>query len=718
MPRPDRFPPRRARRRFLACLAAALLSFAGCSSGSPSSPLPPATTNPPAPGITAVGDPATNPSAPGTTPADAPTAPSGDQGLGLGTTIAQLPAGDAHPLDGLTPAELAVIRDTLSAAGFVTPTTRYPYVGLHPPDKAQVAAWRPGSAFGRAADVVLLDLATDAVTEVVVDVVAGTVVSSAPAPDFLPAYVLDEFTTAIASAKNDLRVVRALDARGIQPNGAMCFPFSPGAARTPEELGRRLLRVSCFAEEGAGPTFWSRPIEGLVATVDVDSGEVLSVSDSPGGLPGVGAPAAPPRPALAPIEIAAPQGPNVVVAGSSARWAGWQFRWRFDRRVGLIVADVSIDVGTGRVPVLYEASLSDLYVPYQNPDPAWSWRTFLDAGEFGMGSTIAELQPATDCPATAIFAPGAVVNDAGDAQTVARAICLFERPTGTPSWRHAGADLGVSTSGGPGVELVARAVSTVGNYDYLVDVVFGLDGSIRFDVAAAGVVLQKAVDAVDEAAFEASADHDHGVLVAPGLVGVNHDHFLDFRLDLDVGGPDNRFVQRRLVADPVAGDPGRTGIWRTDDVVAPVETAVAAPAVPGSEIWRFESSAPNALGQRPAYVLDPLGSMVTPLVAADDPGLARAPWALSPLWVTAYDPSQQHAGGRSLPDGGAAEDGLAVWAAAARPIADRDLVAWFTIGFHHIVRSEDLPTMPVHRATFELRPENVFPANPLPGLGA
>ena len=646
------------------------------------------------------------------------TVPSSDE-LGLGTTIVEqsLPVGP-HPLDGLTAAELAIVREVLTTAGLVTETTRYPYVGLHPPDKAMVIAWQPGGPLPRAADVVLHDIGNGAVIEAMVDITGREVVSSAPAPNLIPGYVTDEFNAAINAAKNDIGLVRALDARGIQPNSAICYAFSPGSARTPDEVGKRLLRVSCYAEEGAGSTFWSRPIEGLVATVDVDTAAVLSVVDSPpGSAASPSAPRAPSRPALAPIEISAPNGPNVTVAGSSAEWAGWNFRWRFDRRVGMILNNVSLDVGTGRVPVLYEASMSDLYVPYQHPDPAWSWRTFLDAGEFGLGTTMSELQPGIDCPTTAIFSSGAVVNDFGDVNTLARAMCLFERPTGTPSWRHAGGDLGLAAVGAAGgTELVARTISTVGNYDYLIDAVFGLEGSIRFDVAAAGVVLQREVDAPDQAAFEASADHEHGTLVGPNLVGVHHDHFLNFRLDLDVGGPMNRFVDRRLTTGTVADDLGRTSIWQTSDQVIGVEGPLAVPSSPGSDVWRVEAATGNSLGQRPAYIIDPLGAIATPLVAADDPGLARAPWTANPLWVTAYDAGQLFAGGRTLPNGGAPEDGLPVWVGAQRPIVDVDLVTWFTVGFHHIVRSEDLPTMPVHRASFELRPENVFPANPLLGF--
>jgi len=39
----------------------------------------------------------------------------------------------------------------------------------------------------------------------------------------------------------------------------------------------------------------------------------------------------------------------------------------------------------------------------------------------------------------------------------------------------------------PKTTLVVRAIATVGNYDYIVDVEFALDGTITFDVGATGV---------------------------------------------------------------------------------------------------------------------------------------------------------------------------------------------------------------------------------------
>ena len=48
-----------------------------------------------------------------------------------------------HPLSPLTAGEIDEVRDLV--AGTLTGTTRYVYVGLEEPDKAEVLGWSPGT---------------------------------------------------------------------------------------------------------------------------------------------------------------------------------------------------------------------------------------------------------------------------------------------------------------------------------------------------------------------------------------------------------------------------------------------------------------------------------------------------------------------------------------------------------------------------------------------
>src|SRR5439155_8013634 len=182
-------------------------------------------------------------------------------------------------------------------------------------------------------------------------------------------------------------------------------------------------------------------------------------------------------------------------------------------------------------------------------------------------------------------------------------ICRLERDTGAPLWRHAeGAN---QTHGGkPAVELVLRTIESLGNYDYLIDWVLNEAGVLRIDVGATGIDAVKGVAARNMADPSAAQDTAAGALVAPNLVGVNHDHFLSFRLDLDIDGPQNTLVRQRLMPRKLEeGD--RRSLWTVAEM--PVrEEGPLSPDHGVPEAWHIVNpNLTNALGQHPGYELRP-----------------------------------------------------------------------------------------------------------------
>jgi primary-amine oxidase len=230
-------------------------------------------------------------------------------------------------------------------------------------------------------------------------------------------------------------------------------------------------------------------------------------------------------------------------------------------------------------------------------------------------------------------------------------------------------------------------------------------------VGATGIAEVKGVkprSVKDEGGAEAAA---HGRFVDEHLVATNHDHFLNFRIDLDVDGPVNSFVADQIVAKP-AGKGPRKSIWVTEPKTLKREQegrlhmSMEKPA-----LWRVTNPAVTGRAGYPvSYELEP-GHNGMNLLSADDYPSKRAGFAAHTLWVTQYSPSERWAGG-DYPNQSRGGDGLPAWIKANRSIENADVVLWYTLGFHHVVRSEDWPTMPVSVHEFSLRPFGFFPRNP------
>ena len=125
----------------------------------------------------------------------------------------------------------------------------------------------------------------------------------------------------------------------------------------------------------------------------------------------------------------------------------------------------------------------------------------------------------------------------------------------------------------PNVELVVRMAATIGNYDYLFDWIFNDAAEIEVRVGATGIDALKGV--ATQTMSEASAHDDtrFGTLVAPNLVAVNHDHYFNFRLDLDVDGPSNSVNRGHLPLVRLPADSARRSVYVVERQIAETETA-------------------------------------------------------------------------------------------------------------------------------------------------
>ncbi|NND49516.1 MAG: tyramine oxidase, partial [Rhizobiales bacterium] len=489
-----------------------------------------------------------------------------------------------------------------------------------------------------------------------------------------------------------------------------CSPLTAGRFAEADYDDKRVMKVPCYVRNLDSSHFFGRPIDRLFTVVDVESEKVIEVVD----LGAVNAPPAP-KPAkssrtpIKPVLISSPQGANFSVTGAfEVTWGPWSFHLRLDKRVGPIVSLVRYnDRGRERL-IAYQMMLSEIFVPYMAPETDWEYRTYIDSGEFGAGALMSSLVAGADCPEQSAYFSAAIPNDKGTTFEVRRAACLFERSTGDPVWRH-GVPARLTQLTRPDVELVIRTIPTLGNYDYAIDWVFGQDGNIEMRIGATGIIAARGSEAGDMTAPSAAADTAFGELVAPGTVAVHHDHFFNFRIDLDVDGPANTLVRDRLVPQRLPDANLRRSLWQVER--DPVTTEGPLSGQGNVARWRMVNpGASTALGHQPGIEIV-TGGQATSLLAPDDESQARAAFSAHKLWLTRHNPNELYAAG-DYPNLSLGGDGLPAFAADSEAVENTDLVLWANIGMHHVTRVEDWPVMPVRWHKLTLRPFNFFDQNP------
>src|SRR6201999_331265 len=182
---------------------------------------------------------------------------------------------------------------------------------------------------------------------------------------------------------------------------------------------------------------WGRAVEGLYILADMTSEKVLNVIDR-GPIPmpkddiDFEEAEAVPREGTKPLLVTQPQGPSYKIDNGEVVWQNWHFRFRLDPRVGPVINLVRYQDGDRLRSVMYEGSLSEMYVPYMDTDAGWDSRAFVDAGEFLLGGLIKPVGP-DDCPPNAEYFTGLAPSDKGAPVLRPQLACLFERPGRGPS---------------------------------------------------------------------------------------------------------------------------------------------------------------------------------------------------------------------------------------------------------------------------------------------
>ncbi|TFK81174.1 amine oxidase catalytic domain-containing protein [Polyporus arcularius HHB13444] len=383
-------------------------------------------------------------------------------------------------------------------------------------------------------------------------------------------------------------------------------------------------------------------------------------------------------------------------------WMGWGMYLGFDRDMGLSLWDLRFKGDR----IIYELAPQEAMAQYAGNDPMQTTTAWLDRF-FGMGAAVRDMIPGYDCPHEAIYLPATTTNFEGSI-TRERAICIFEQDTGRPITRHTGYSDG-EFGATRGYQLVVRSVSTVGNYDYLFDYMFMIDGTIEVRLSASGYL---------QGGFWEPAQEGYGTAIRETTMGSLHDHVINYKVDLDVAGEENSLLFTSTATETIT-QPWFDDDWGSEVIQQKIskkfienenDALLKYPVNFQGGYSLVNQDARNRWGIPRGYAIHPGYSPIHNTVVGSKRLLNNANWARYNLAVSKRkdtEPTSSSQWNMNLPGDPVVDfhkffDG--------ENITQTDLVAWVNVGMHHLPQAEDAPNTRTNLAasSFFLTPLNYF----------
>ncbi|KAF8079221.1 copper amine oxidase [Lyophyllum atratum] len=696
---------------------------------------------------------------------------------GTATTIQEtsknVPVAFKHPLDPLTPDEIAAV--SLAIRHYIAEKTdvkaiKFITLYLLPPPKKVVLA-HLGIPLSPGAKP---EPPTPIIRRAEIDTRSYNAIASyrnlkwsVDTFEQLPAELhsqisVEELIDAEKVVKNDPIVQKLAADVGVAPEQIFCDGWSIGYdERFPQH--RRVQQALVFARFSEHDNLYAHPMD-FVPIIDANTEEILHIDFPPSykatpkgpvlsvptthpspvsensldasGRERIAPPLTPynflpdlmkeddkeykPRDDLKPLHVVQPEGVSFKVNGHELEWQNWKMHIAFTQREGIALSTITYnDHGEVR-PIIYRLSLAEMVVPYGAPEYPHPRKFAFDSGEYGMGTMANELSLGCDCLGQIHYLPGAYVTHSGSAMIIKNVICIHEEDDGV-LWKHTDYRPNGRSQTVRRRRLVVSMVCTLANYEYIWNYYFYQDGSIEFEIRLTGI-LQVYVAQKDEPS-------PYGVHVAPGINAQNHQHLFSIRVDPMVDGLQNSVVESDIIALPDAPTGSAQNFagnaFISQETVLKTETARPYD-YEKERRWKIVNPARkhHSSGKDVGYTIGMKGG-ATPMMARLDSWAAkRAAFVTNALWVCRDVEGDK--GGRMWPAGKYVpqtreepKDSIGTWVKGKQNIENVDILLYLTVGTTHIPRPEDWPVMPVEHLNVSFKPNSFFKMNPsmdVPGI--
>ena len=154
----------------------------------------------------------------------------------------------------------------------------------------------------------------------------------------------------------------------------------------------------------------------------------------------------------------------------------------------------------------------------------------------------------------------------------------------------------------------------------------------------------------------------YGTLLSENVIGVIHDHYITFYLDMDIDGSDNSFVNVNIKKQQTSpGESPRRSYLKAIRNVAKTEkdAQIKLKLYDPSEFHVINPSKKTRVGNPVGYKVVPGGTAAS-MLDLDDPPQKGGAFTNNQIWVTPYNQSEQWAGGLFVYQS-QGEDTLATW---------------------------------------------------------
>ncbi|RPA87874.1 copper amine oxidase [Ascobolus immersus RN42] len=403
--------------------------------------------------------------------------------------------------------------------------------------------------------------------------------------------------------------------------------------------------------------------------------------------------------------------PPVQIAPSGARyqldkeekyveWMGFSFYIGFSRDTGMRLFDIRYKGER----IIYELGLQEALAHYAGNDPTQSGTAYLDTF-YGFGPWAFELLKGYDCPTYATYLNSTYFKEETHATHI-NSLCLFEHDAGYPLARHTKSTMATSTKN---IYLVLRSISTVGNYDYMFDYHFHLDGSMSVEVRASGYI---------QSAFFAH-NQEYGYQIHDALSGSMHDHVLNYKVDFDIAGTENSVRTTEFIPTTEKyhwnqGKPRNTMKLKRGWVDNEDQGSINWHPNGAMSYAVVNKNEKNKFGEYRGYKLHPATGVIHATVEDSSNLLKSAEWAKHHLYITKHKESERSSAHPYNPID--TEEPVVDFSKFldGESLDQEDIVMWFNLGMHHAPTTQDLPNtvFTTAHSAMNIEPVNFFYGSP------